>query len=177
MDELEKYIKMHRPEFDNERISIDLFTNVHREYRIKQIRKVYLHRVRSIAAVLLVICAFSFSLGWYQNRQIELLRAQIITANNPEFYEAEAYFQREINGQLVLLDSEDNLKLVLAEFEVIDLEIESLKQELLAASDDYDDKVVGALINAYQTKLSILEKVLMKKVNSKEKNEKNETIL
>lgn len=177
MDELEKFIKINRSKFDSERLSKDLFANIHRGYRIKQMRTVYLHRVRSIAAVLLVICAFSFSIGWYQNQQIELLRTQIITANNPEFYEAEAYFQREINGQMVLLDSKENLNLVLAEFEVIDLEIESLKQELLAAPDDFDDKVVGALINAYQTKLAILEKVLMEKANSKKKNEKNEILL
>jgi hypothetical protein len=177
MDVIEKYINHHRSEFDDEHISKDLFDEVHREYRIKQIRKVYINRVRSIAAVLLLICSFSFSLGWYQNRQIELLRVQVITANNPEFFEAEAYYRKEIKGQMVLLDSEKHLNLVLAEFEVIDQEIDGLKQELLAAPDDFDDQVVGALIQAYQTKLSILEKVLMQKANSNEKNEKNEIIL
>lgn len=177
MDELEQYIKKHRAEFDKERISRDILPAVYRDYRIKHLKAVYLLKVRSVAAILLVICAFSFSLARYQNRQIELLRTQIITANNPEFYEAEAYFQREISGQMVLLDSEENLGLVLAEFEIIDKEIDQLKQELLAAPEDFDDRVVSALINAYQTKLSILEKVLMQKVQTNEKNEKNEIIL
>ncbi len=177
MDELEKYIKSHRSEFDKEGISRDILPAVIRDYKIKRLRAVYLFKVRSIAAILLLICAFSFSLTWYQNRQIELLRAEIITANNPEFYEAEAYFQKEIKGQMVLLDSEENLKLVIAEFEVIDKEIDQLKQELLAAPEDFDDRVVSALINAYQNKLSILEKVLMQKVQTNEKNEKNETLL
>lgn len=171
MDELENYIRNHRAEFDEESISKDLLPVVYRNYRIRKIWTVYSLRVRDIAAILLVLSTISFSWGWHQKQQMELLRAQIITANNPEFYEAEAYFKKEIKGQMILLDAEKSLKLVLSEFEVIDLEIEQLKQELLAVPDDLDDKVVGALINAYQTKLAILEKVLMEKVKTNEKNE------
>ena len=160
-DKIEKYISKNRDSFDTEIPSLKVWNTIE-----KQINRVQEYKIvkitwwrQAVAAVGLLLVGAC--LGIYFNQKtsekaVENLAQQVA----PDLNEAEKFYNQKVETQLTKLVSYNPDPSVMADLKQLDEIQEELKNELRNAPASTREEIVRRLIENYQTKLGILERVL-----------------
>lgn len=163
MDNLEKFIHQNRESFDDHIPSLKVWATIDRQANKKEARRIQLWKNLRVAAAVAVLLIAGGVAGSYltQTNQNNSATA-ILQETAPEYFEMEQFFQGQINERVTQLVSYDPDAQVLQDLEQIDQAMKELKTELSTAPKGQEKEIVEGLIQNYQLKIAILERVLNK---------------
>lgn len=163
MDNLEKFISENRKAFDDEVPSLKVWAAIDRLAHQKEARQLRLLKNLRLAAAIAVLLITGAAAGNFisQVNQRNSTMA-ILQETAPEFFEMEEYLQNQINHRVNQLASYNPDAQVLQDLDQIDQAMSELKKELRLAPKGQEQEIVENLIQNYQTKIAILERVLEK---------------
>jgi len=188
-DNLEEFIQKNRDAFDDAVPSLDVWAAIDKQLSVQatpsslttkneqkgRIRR--LRRISTIAASVVILLAIGAILG----RQIQSDPLDHFAADDSVLREVEDmrhYYEAEIENKEAQLVRYNESSTVTPDLEQIDEQLKELMQEMKEVPAGSEEQVINAMINNYQTKIAILEKVLNSLSNKNEKNNKtldNET--
>lgn len=189
MDNLEKYIRDNRGNFDIFEPSPELWNEVKKKTQPK-VRQINYKKILWQAAAVAIIFSISFFIQEYlhQNKQQtnkianntakteKNVTSQKIVEQYPDLIEAEAYYSTQVKQKFALVkqktehlpDLQNDIK---ADLNELDSTYNDLKKDL---NDGIaNEQIVDAMIQNYRLKLKILEDILyfLQKANEKEKKD------
>jgi hypothetical protein len=157
-EKVEKYVRENRYDLDSEIPNLKVWANIERSLPPKKESSKTLTfnwLRRSAAAVALLVVGVGIGL-LLNNRNSD--RAS--TAVAPELEEAEAFYNQKMEAQMSKLVSYNPDPSVLNDLKKVDEVRNELKKELELTPDANQEEITRRLIQNYQTKLGILERVL-----------------
>lgn len=175
-DQLEKYIRQHRAQFDEARPSAMLWDKiaaaldtpdetpaplqvVHKRNTLRLTWQQY----ASIAAIGLLLLAIGGALGSYWTERTMSISAPMALSLgdiNDEYAELEHHYQQQVRVHLTALEALDAPHQdLLQDIEELNAAFEELKQELGRSTTQTDEEIIHAMIENYQTRIEILERV------------------
>jgi len=160
-DNLEKFIKENRAEFDDQHAPKNIWSVIdqHLDQKSKKpARLIPIWRYARAAAAAVILISSGVLIGLnFNNQSSEQLAFEEVF---PEFFEAEQYYQKEVNIKVAQLAKYDHDDFINEDLELLDDIYTELKEELEEAPKDKQEQIINAMITNYRTKLSILERVL-----------------
>lgn len=182
MSNLEKFIQENRASFDKEVPSLKVWSNIEKQLhptQQKSARHIPIRRLLSIAATVLALLTIGGVIGSYLTKNpVPVILANQEPALPEEYQEVENYYktqyQQKVN-QLANYEVDPEFDYELVQFDKI---IEELKVELAKAPKGKEERIIAALIQNYQTKIEVLQRVLdrVQSVNPKSENSNNNEI-
>ena len=171
MDNLRQYINRHRAAFEDQSPAGDLWSKIDDRLGTPKAKYWSVPRKLLAAASVLFLVGLSFVAGSFLATQ-----STTISAISPEFAETEAYYNRKIEEkkQAVSVSTKDSVWVDdLHQLEVV---MEELKQELRLNPEASKGDILKAMVNNYNIRLQIMDRILdktTKKVftNTKPKND------
>lgn len=164
MDNLEKYIADNRSAFDSAQPSLDVWAKLNDALDEKQPKTAktislsfYLLRIAA-ACFLLFIGAF-FSYKYWVPRELNELVLSVEELA-PEYSEELAIIEQQVNVKLKSLADYESAHTVQDDMLQLDQAFNDLLKELETVPEQQRALVMTAVIENYQTKLNILDKVL-----------------
>ena len=187
MDGLEKFVKQNRLFLDTEEPSPLVWEGIAEQLdggkkdTIVNIQKggfrVRLYRGIRIAAAVLLLMTIGGVIGLYLFGGTNQANSQMISKMNPEYQELETFYTKKINLHITELKTYNYDKSILEDIAELDAAFIELKKELIKTEVVDDEEIIHAMIENYQTKIDILERVLnrleTKKAPKSKKNEIN----
>lgn len=158
-DYLEQFILDKREAFDGATPGLQVWGEISQELDRRQSRRLILWKASRAAAAALILLACGALIGVYffGNQMQPYASLEKIA---PEYAEAEAYYQEQIqqkHQQLVAYQRDDIVEKDLAQLDEV---MQELRRELLVAPKGKEAEIVENLIQSYQAKVAILERVL-----------------
>ena len=167
-DPLEQYIREHRSDFDCEQPRADLWGAISRDLDERsqaapargRVVSMWANYLRIAASVLLIL--FAGAAGGYYLNEAQQPDDTIASIEDvlPEYREMEQYFEGETQKQMAKLAAYQPDQVIVQDLEQLDQTMEELRRELQDAPKGTEAQIVESLIETYQIKLSILERVL-----------------
>ena len=170
-DNLEKFINENRSEFDDRKPPKDIWSAIdqHLDQKSKKPARVIpiCRYARAAAAAVILISA-----GVFIGRNMDNQTSDTVAFEEvfPEYFEAEQYFQKEVNTKVAQLANYDHDASINDDLMQLDKNYEELKNELSEAPKDQQEQIINAMITNYRTKLSILERVLERIQSTNQEN-------
>jgi len=160
-DNLEKFIRQNRDQFDTETPRDKLWSRIHDDLNTnKEVKKISWYKYAAAALLLLSVGAvIGLTLGNKKTTPQLVMQQQI--------EESEQKFTQLVNNKLDELSEYDFDQKLLTDIDVLDQIHMELKTELIQNSGANSKVVVQAMIKNYQAKLDALERIL-KKVKTKD---------
>lgn len=179
-DDLEQFIQDNREAFDDAIPSLKVWAAVDKQLSEKsspsasadhnepkgRVRSLW--RIASIAASVVVLLAIGAILG----RQFNADSMDHFAADDSVLREVEdmrQYYEAEIKNKEAQLVRYNESRTVTPDLKQIDEQLKELMKEMKEVPAGSEEQVINAMINNYQTKIAILEKVLEKLDNKNEK--------
>lgn len=161
MDNLEKFIRENRAEFDTGVPSLDVWAKLdqHLDQQRPAGRVVWMRRLRAAAAVLLLLMLGGLGGAHFVN---SANNANTLADVSPEHAEMERELSRQVDEKLAKLATYKQDSVVKEDIQELDATYEELRHELENAPEGAKEKIVQAMIETYQTKINILQQVLEK---------------
>jgi len=160
-DRLEQFINENRADFDNEIPNLKVWADIDKQINTDGggAKRRTLWRYAWIAASILFLLTSGAFIGQriLAPSEAELADTELVS---PEFEEMEAYYQSQIKQKKAQLARYSEDTSVEQDLLQIDTFMEELKQELKNAVKGNEEQIINAMINNYQTKIAILERVL-----------------
>lgn len=159
MDQFEKYIRSNREQFDDRNPDPAIWNQI--EARLPQKsathRRLTMWKTLSIAAVALVLILSGVIAGMFMGRGS--------LSQDPayaEFMQAEQYYTVEYNKKKSELAQYQYDPVVDEDLKELDKMYEALAKELTETSQTDKSELINAMIQIYQTRIQLLERVLNK---------------
>lgn len=160
LDNLEQFINNNRADFDDAVPSLKAWAEIDKVISSQKSKVITLRKVLAIAASVLILLVAGASLGAFiSNGSNDDLAAQL-SEIAPDFVEAEQYYQQKIDRKYQQLASYSHDQTIEEDLSQLDELMNELKAELIVAPKGKEEEIVESLIESYQTKISILERVL-----------------
>jgi hypothetical protein len=178
-DDLEKFVNNNREAFDAKAPSFDLWENIEKELNQKKEEKVLpfsvvkserssfrrqIMRYGSIAAVGLLLLTVGGVIGsqWFgANNTGSVADTEISLSDvSDEYAETEAFYAQKVNASISELKKRSSDNSILEDIEELDAAFQELKKELGQSNAFSNEEIVQAMIENYQMKIEILERVL-----------------
>jgi hypothetical protein len=185
MDNLERFIRDNRDDFDRELPSLEVWSKIDRKVGGGPGKVVRLtrRRITAYAAAAVILLGIGIFVGTqYQKQNIPVV-ATITGEEAPlpkQFVEVEDFYRHQYEEQVQQLASyqvDPTFKEDLKQFEDV---MNELKTELAKAPKGNEDRIISAIIQNYQMKIDILKRVQerLEKINPNVQNkQKNEVSL
>jgi hypothetical protein len=184
MDKLEKFVRENRAELDGKIpkgfVWEGIEAKLNQKAEPKGMTKVISLRSRifqytKIAAIGLLLLTIGGFLGsyWTTQKQVEQLSFGNI---NEEYQELETFYAEQVNLQMTQLKKYPIDKSLMGDIQELDVSFSELKKELKTNGNEANNEaIVHAMIENYQSKIAILERVLngLERKNKEEKAVKN----
>jgi len=164
---LEQFVQQNREAFDTEMPPSRVWGEVEKTLPRKRVR---IMRIARMAAAVILLLGLGIVVGRYAAPQSEEQLA--LSDISKEYAELELFYTQKINQKISLLKAEKPNEKALSDIRELEQEFELLKKELHQNSTS-DEQVIHAMIENYQTKIHILERVL-NRINYSSKNTDNE---
>ena len=160
--DLETFVADNRTAFDTAIPSLKIWANVNKKINLKSARRVVLMRWIGRAAAVAALLIVGADAGIYLNEKRETIVAdKEMERIAPNFRATEQFYNQKVQAQLTKLASYDQADpSVLADLRQIDDVQNELKAELENAPTSTREEIVRRMIQNYQIKLGILERVL-----------------
>lgn len=184
MDKLEGFVRENRAEFDT-KVPKDFVwegieAKLHQQAEPKGTTKVIALRSRiyqyaKVAAIGLILLTVGGFLGsyWATQNQAEQLSFGTI---NEEYQELETFYAEQVSNQMTQLKKYRIDRSLMNDIEELDASFLELEKELKADGNDIQSEIiVNAMIENYQSKIAILERVLnrLERKNQEKQSIKN----
>lgn len=181
MNRLDEFIEHNRDAFDTEVPDLRVWATVETQLQqnAPKAKVLNLNQYLRIAAAITLLVSVGAGLGAYFTKVDDVKATAAIEAVAPEFQEAERYYTERINEKTaVLTNLKDVDARVSQDLQQVDQVMEELRTALINAPKGSQEVIVARMINAYKTKIDILEKVLHpdSKINQS-LNQKNQNFL
>ncbi len=159
---LEQFIQVNREQFDTETPHLKVWTAIDNRINAGQtggklVRMSWLRQ--AAAAVALLIVGAVLGVWGYDKTQSKEL-AQVTRDIAPDLKEAENFYNKKVEARYTQLVSHNPDPLVINDLKQLDEVQRELKKELENAPATAREEIVRRLIENYQIKLGILERVL-----------------
>jgi len=179
-DSLEVFVTNNKDGFNTAQVNPIVWNEIEKVFegdKRKQ-RRAYIFKISRFAAAacfLLIAGAFIGGQYFYNGNEGD---ANGISSQIPQYDEMNHYYQGKIDNKLTQLAGYNiNDEEVNHDLKKLDDVFEELKVELLSSEHENNEALINAMLKNYETKISILEKVLEKVQSSqRSKNLKDETI-
>lgn len=180
-DQLEDYIQDNREAFDDAVPSLKVWAAIDKELSAQTDtatkqpgRRINLWRIATIAASVVLLLGVGAILGRQlsSGNGIEKNLASDSEISR-EVEDMKSYYETQIENQEAKLVHYNERKNIAPDLEQIDEHLEELAEELKSVPAGSEEQVINAMINSYQAKAAILEKVLENLENKKGKIIKN----
>ena len=188
-DDLEKFVNNNRAAFDAKAPSFALCENIEKELNQKKEEKVVplsviksernhfrmrIMRYGSIAAVGLLLLTVGGVIGsqWFgSNNNGSVAGAEISLSDvSDEYAETEAFYAQKVNSSIKELKKRNYDNSILEDIEELDAAFQELKKELGQSNAFSNEEIIQAMIENYQMKIEILERVLERLPNENDGN-------
>ena len=181
-DKLKKFIADHRDEFDQERPSSQVWSQIEKQLHSNvsdtpKIKTLILKMMKIAAGVCILLLAGAGGGAYVQQEKYGESSAITNKQNRAEYLEAKTYFTNQIDSKLLELQKYQSGDDVIHELNQIDQISSELKMEILKNPDQDKDLLIKQMIMQYQQKLSTLNKILDKLENSNQSNTNQSTKL
>jgi hypothetical protein len=153
-DPLLVFLQSHREAFDDKTPPPRVWAHIERQLPPRYRRLRLLSALAAAVALLLI----GGAAGVLFMQQADPSR--ILAASNPDFLEAEVFYQRTIRQKTAFVAARGADQAVLQDLSQLDSVMEELKKELAAAPKGREEEIIAALIRSYQAKIAILELVM-----------------
>lgn len=161
MTEFEKYLRENKDQLEWGEPSKKVWERIE-----NNLDKSKLHFFKTAAAILLV-ATLSGAFGFYFSQLKEKVFLEKIARIYPDYPEAERYLVAQFELKFQEIEKSQFLVLIQEDLIQIDIEIESLKKELISAPYEIQENIISNLIKAYQAKLELLDLILQSSKNNK----------
>lgn len=179
-DSFENFVRSNREEFDRAVPSLKVWAQIDQQMAKRKSKRIVMYRVVGIAASIVLLLGMGTAIGGYLANNQDTNAMNSIANISPEYSEIEQYYSEQIQDKYQQLTSLQPDEAVFNDLEQVDVLMEELKKELGDAPKGKEEQIVEALIQSYQTKIEILERVLERIQSTNQetiKTEKNETII
>ena len=163
-DPLEQFVLQHRKAFDTAAPPTYLWRGVETRLRPEvrpRFKLSYLVKVAAAAVLLLGIGGVTGSYLTMQSQQ-----GDPMAAASAEMKEAATYYGRQIDAKLQVLASYPADPTVTADMQQLDEVMQELQDELAKAPRSSEQQIIENMIQNYQAKLAILERVIERMQNA-----------
>ena len=170
MDKLESFINQNREAFDDRIPRPELWERVQSEIKPSARRFRIGRSFWAIAAGILIVIMASGAIGYH-------FGGKNLSDPDPQIAELEVareYYQGQVKTRLAKLARLDHNSMVVQDIQEMDVFIDELRRELDEAPPQEIPELVNAIIDNYQAKIDILETVLSKLEESREKTKTKE---
>ncbi|MDX1476276.1 MAG: hypothetical protein R3301_01175 [Saprospiraceae bacterium] len=157
MDKLESFIRDHREQFDDRRPDPAVWSAIEARLPGREARRLAIWKWVSAAAIGLVLVLSGVIAGMSINRS-----DFTDTAEYQEFREAEQYYDVQYNQRLTRLSSYEYDPDIDRDIRELNAIYEELTAELLGGMHPDKNEVIEAMIQNYQTRIDLLERVLQR---------------
>lgn len=174
---LENFIRSNREDFDMASPDLRVWANIDRNLASRRPRRLPLWRNLILAASVLFLLGIGTLIGLQINQNTDAYRS--LSDVSLEHQELEQYYEKQLQEKTALLASYGNNDLsVDKDLQQLEGFLGELQQELQEAPKGNEEQIVNAMIENYQDRLEILERVLsrIKTQPNKEKDTNNEEI-
>lgn len=163
MDRLEEFIIDNRAAFDKDIPSLKVWAHIDQQLEKKQAPRIRSLRILSVAAAIALILSAGCAIGFYLNSSAAAPMAERSLADvAPEFAELEQYYASQVSLKMQELATYQHADVVRSDMQQLDQLFQELATELDKAPEGAEERIINAMIDNYQTKLEILERVLEK---------------
>jgi hypothetical protein len=162
-DAIEQFVQKNRAAFDTETPNLKIWAAIEKQMYMPIVKKLSVQQwVWRIAAAITLLVVGASGGFYFQTKKEAADMAQTVNQIAPDFREAEQFYSRKVNTQLVKLASyqKNSDPSVLADLKQIDEIQKELKKELDEAPNATREDIVKRMIDNYKIKLGILERVL-----------------
>lgn len=159
-DSLEKFILENRASFDEAIPSLSVWADIDKRLNVRQHRRITLWRSLRMAAAVAALLFIGGLGGYYLSNTGEREEVATIEERSPEYAEIARYYEQQIDEGIQQLARFQQGEAVSEDFQQIDKTMEELKRELQYAPKGQEEQIIENLIQSYQTKVQILERVL-----------------
>jgi hypothetical protein len=171
MDRLEKFITENREDFNDAEPNPLMWLNIEKKLdsgKKSKVKKLY--RITAIAASIIIVLGVGMLIGL--NMQ-QVSDSELLAQNEQyqEFQQAERYFQKQVNVKLDLLQEHPDKQEVKDDLSQLDAVYNELKAELLNSPNKDNSVIIQAMIENYQLRINLLERIL---TNINEKSQYHE---
>lgn len=180
-DPLEELVTANKNAFNTAQVNPRVWNEIEKEFKEdkRKQRTAFIFKISKFAAAacfLLIVGAFIGG-QYFSNGNNDDSNAAI-NSQIPQYDEMNQYYQGRIDNKLIQLAGYNiNDEEVNDDLKKLDDVFEELKMELLSSEHENNEALINAMLKNYETKISILEKVLEKVHSSQHsKNLKDETI-
>ena len=178
-DNLEQFIQDNRKDFDRAIPSLKVWADIDRQLGgSKRIPSRSRFFIMKIAASVLFLLMLGAAGGMYLAKSSQI-GGEDLAEQFPEFGEKQLFYTQQVSLKLDQLKQYDYDSFVDEDLKELDLFIQDLREQLKKAPRGSEEKIINAMIQNYQTKLAILERVLERLQPSMQKEQnpkKHETI-
>lgn len=164
MKELEKVFREHQEEFDDQHPGNDHFENFLGKLNNEQKKKSLFGMSNFLKVASIIIFVVISGVTGYQIRKMQSPEQLGLGAISPEYQEVELFYTSNIDSQLRMIermgsfDNTDHQNILAEELKEMDKRYNQLKEELKLHPDD--DRVIQAMIEYYQVKTNILNRII-----------------
>lgn len=170
-DLLEKFVREHRQEWDDQKAPPEIWENIVEHLpNEEEVRRSTSNSWKTVAILLgiFLVILLTYLLFFSERKEDMVAPQQILEyAELPDFNETEEYYmsavfasEQKISEQILDVSLEKDLSL-------LDQSTNELREEYKTAQGGYKEDILRAIILNHQTKLQILERVLINIENSK----------
>jgi len=157
-DNLENFVRTNRGAFDQAQPDLRVWAGIDKALGSPPSRRVPLwRRSLSIAASVLFLIGLGTFIGWQLNQGAT---AQSLAEMHPELQEMKEYYEAELQEKKALLASHQADPSVNEDLSQLEGFLKELQSELAEAPRGQEEQIVNAMIENYQDRLEILERVL-----------------
>lgn len=178
-DILEKFIQQNRTDFDTQIPHLKLWAAIDNQINpVKEYKVVRMSWMRQAAAAIALLIVGA-GLGIFVNEKAEVKALSQATSEiAPDLKEAESYYTKKVEVKYSELVNHNPDPSVITDLKQIDEVQKELKKELENAPATAREEIVRRMIENYQIKLGILERVLnhIEEHPESQKFQKNEKI-
>lgn len=165
-DSLETFVRVNRPAFDRADVPERTWQRIRKQLPGRVMRLIpreRLNKYRAIAAAAVLLLISTLFLGREMGiRAVQQQELAAIESVAPGFGEMEEYYQGEIDRTFRLVSQQNDDPLLKADLEAIDRAMVELRDDLSQVPKEERAEVIANLIESYQIKLAILQKILDK---------------
>ena len=167
-DVIENFVLDNREAFDDAIPSLKVWADIDRKLNKRSSSSpLTVQRFFKLAAAVAAILVVGGIGGSMLTRWQQADPVAIIEQVNPEYPELEQYYRQQISTKVQQLARFEPNGSFMADMKKMDQVMAELKEELCVAPKGQEEEIIATMIQTYQTKVAILERVLEQMRTSK----------
>lgn len=160
MDQLEKFILENKEQFSDHLPSPDVWANIEKGLRKEKAKRFSIVKFlgAGAAAIGLLLMGIWFGI----NFKVDDMDRAISNSSFADYKQTEQYYSMQVKSYVQEINKLDTDIKIEDELKQLDAVYEELRDELINAEIRNQDVIINAMINNYQIKIGMLERILDK---------------